>query len=279
MRVKITPIELKQLAPMSATISRLTQSVQDINSTMSEITRIIELDPALTANVLRWSNSAFYGARMPVESVQAAVIRLGMNNIIRLSISQSLSSVLKKPVPGYALAENQLWRHNAAAALAVETVGQAGGQNQHPAAFTAALLHDVGKIVLGQHLDLETLGELRRLVDRERMPCIEAERFLLETDHAVVGAALAGFWKFPDDMVAAIEGHHDPKAQDNVLLDLVMIANTLAKETGWGAGSEPPPPGMERVMQRRGLDAEALARIVEQVKEKMKKTEEEWKLS
>jgi putative nucleotidyltransferase with HDIG domain len=278
MRVKITPYELKQLAPMSLTISRLTKSMQDINSKMSEITRLIELDTALTANVLRWANSAYYGARMPIESVQAAVIRLGMNNIIRLSISHSLSTVLKKSVPGYALAENQLWRHNVAAALTVETIGQITNHTLHPAAFTAALLHDVGKIVLGQHLDAGTFQQLRNMVEDDHMSYVEAERTLLETDHAIVGAALAGYWKFPDELVYAIERHHDPEPQPDNLLDLVIIANTLAKEIGLGAGSEPIRPSVEKVMLRQGLNAESRAQLCDRVKEKMVKTEEEWNL-
>jgi len=73
MRVQIRPSELKTLAPMSATISRLTEALHDINTKMSEIARLIELDTGLTANVLRWANSAFYGARMPVDSITSRV--------------------------------------------------------------------------------------------------------------------------------------------------------------------------------------------------------------
>jgi putative nucleotidyltransferase with HDIG domain len=263
---------------MSATISRLTQALHDINTKMSEIARLIELDTGLTANVLRWANSAFYGARMPVESVQAAVIRLGMNNIVHLSIRHSLSTVMKKSVPGYALAENELWRHNVAAALTVETLGQSARQPLHPGAFTAALLHDVGKVVLGQHLSPEVYAQLRKLMEVEGLPCIEAERRLLETDHAVVGAALAGYWKFPADMVAAIEKHHDPEPKAEALLDLVIIANSVAKRIGLGAGSEPVSPAAEAVLLRWGLDPASVAALGERVKEKIAKTEDEWKI-
>jgi putative nucleotidyltransferase with HDIG domain len=278
MKIKIRPAELKNLAPMSTTISRLTKSMQDMNTKMSEITRLIELDTALTANVLRWANSAYYGARMPIESVQAAVIRLGMNNIIRLSIGNSLSSVMKKSVPGYDLAENELWRHNVAAAMTVETLGQINNQTLHPAAFTAALLHDVGKVILGQHLDPDMFVQLRQLVNEGGMTYIEAERSLLETDHAIVGAAVAGYWKFPDEMVYAIEKHHDPEPRAENLLDIVIIANAVAKKIGFGAGSEPMPRAYDAVLQRQGLLPESVVLLCERVKEKVLKIEEEWKL-
>jgi putative nucleotidyltransferase with HDIG domain len=278
MRVQIRPAELKYLAPMSATVSRLTQALHDINTKMSEIARLIELDTGLTANVLRWANSAYYGARLPVESVQAAVVRLGMNNIIHLSIRHSLSAVMKKSVPGYELAENELWRHNVAAALTVETLGQTLEQPLHPGAFTAALLHDVGKVILGQHLSPPLYGQLRKLMETEGLPCLEAERRLLETDHAVVGAALAGFWKFPDELVSAIEKHHEPEPQPDNLLDLVIIANTVAKRIGLSAGSEPVTPAAEAVLERWGLDPLSVAALGERVKEKIAKTEDEWKI-
>lgn len=278
MRVQIKPAELKYLAPMSATLSRLTQVLHDNNTKMSEVARLIELDSGLTANVLRWANSAFFGARMPAESVQAAVVRLGMNNIIQLSLRHSLSSVMKKSVPGYALAENELWRHNMAAALTVEVLGQTQGPPLHAGAFTAALLHDVGKVILGQHLSPAVYLQLRKLMEDEGLPCLEAERRLLETDHAVVGAALAGYWKFPAELVAAIEKHHDPEPKAEPLLDLVIIANSVAKRIGLGAGSEPVLPGAEAVLQRWGLNPEGVMTLGQAVQAKIAKTEEEWKM-
>ncbi|MEW6517583.1 MAG: HDOD domain-containing protein [candidate division FCPU426 bacterium] len=277
MRVKIHPSEIKTLVPMSATLSRLTNLMSDINAKTSDIARVIELDSVLTVNVLRWANSAFYGAHMPVESVRGAVIRLGMNNIIRLSIGSCLAGSMKQSVPGYRLAEQELWRHNVAAALTVESLGALTRRPVPPAAFTAALIHDIGKVVLGQHLQKEMFQQLQQLQQQEGLCYIEAERRLLETDHAEVGAAIAGYLKFPEELVKAIERHHDPAPREDSLLDAVIIANAAAKQIGFGSVCGTSLAGvLETAMRRYGLEQEQWDGLCETVKQRLAKVEEEW---
>lgn len=270
-KVKITPSDFKSLAPMPATVSRLTTLMYDVHASTSDITRLIELDAALTANVLRWANSAYFGARVKIASVKAAVVRMGVNNIIRLSVGDCLASTMKRPLPVYGLAENGLWRHNLAAALTAESLEQVTGMPSHPAAFTAALLHDVGKSILGMRLDAGDAVEIQRLI-AEGAASTDAERRLLDTDHAEVGAAMASYWKFPDELIQAIEKHHDLEADPDPLHDAVKTADAVAKQIE----SRPISEAYESILFRRGLTPDRIGALCAAVAETMRRIEEEW---
>jgi putative nucleotidyltransferase with HDIG domain len=243
----------------------------DMNAKTSDITRLIELDAALTANLLRWANSAYFGSRMKVASVRTAVVRMGMNNIIRLSLGDCLAASMRKSLPGYGLGESVLWHHNVAAALTVESLGQFIHHPLPPAAFTAALLHDVGKYILGPHLDEEGFLKMQKLT-AEGFSTTQAERFLLETDHAEVGAAMASYWKFPDDLVYAIEQHHDLNAKEDLLGDAVKIANAVAKQLE----SKPISESYETIMLRQGLTADKIGLLCGTVEAHLARIEKAW---
>jgi len=279
MKIKIKPSEIKYLAPMSASVSRLANMVLEPDATSGEIARVIELDGALTANVLRWANSAWYSARVPIQSVKAAVVRLGMNNILKLAVGSCLASPMKKSLPGYELVENELWRHNVAAALTVEHIGEFTNTAVHPAAFTGALIHDIGKLVLSRHLDRQIIGQIQELVKMENITYFEAERQILETDHAEVGAAISGYWKFPESLTRAIEKHHDPEPEPDNLLDMVIIANTVAKLIGVGLGNGQQNINInEEVILRQGLTLSELESLCSLVKDKLDEAVAQWRI-
>lgn len=276
MRIKITPADFKTLAPVSATLSRLTSLMRDLNTKTSDIVRVIELDAALTANVLRWANSAFFRSRLKIESLQAAVVRMGMNHIIRLAIGDCLSASLRQPQPGFDLGENGLWRHNMTAALTVEALAQFSEQTLPPVAFTAALLHDIGKFILGRHLEPGWYFRASAPFADEGPESLSAERDLLETDHAEVGAAMANYWKFPAELVHAIENHHRPSGPPDALLDVVMAANWIARMIGGGFAAGAPAGELGAIFRRLDVAAEDLPALFAAVRERMEKTESEW---
>lgn len=279
MKIKINPSEIRNLAPMSATVSQLAGVLNDPKYGVNEIVRLIELDGALTANVLRWSNSAFYRSRFEIETVKSAVMRLGINNIVKLSIGRSLAKPMKKKMPGYALVEEELWRHNVAAGLTIETIKQFTSIEVPPIAFTAALLHDIGKLILSRHLDIKIILDLRHQVETMHVPYYQVERELLETDHAEVGAAVAGYWKFPDDIIRVIKLHHTDQVEPFRLLDLVQLANYTAKKigaaTGYSDGIHEPD---QAILERLKLNGDKQKHIEEEVKKKLNTALEEFNL-
>ncbi len=234
----IKPSEIQTLAPMPISIAKLATMISSDNVDMAQIARVIELDQTLTANTLRLANSAWRYRREPIMTVKEAVIRIGAAQILKLVVSERVGNAMREACPGYELAENELWRHSVASALASERLGTHVSVAIPGAAFTASLLHDIGKLLLGRRLGHHALEEIRRIEESEGIPYVEAERRFLGTDHAKVGGEIARYWSFPEPLVQAIEHHHNPDANPGPLLDAVHISNVVAKLIGTALGTE-----------------------------------------
>ena len=271
----ILPSEVRELAPLPASIGKLCAIINRAETTIGEIARIIELDQALTANTLRIANSVWSGNRDSIASVRQAVVRLGTARILGLALARHMASYFKQPFDGYQLAEQELWRHSIAAAIAAENLSKFSSQRIPAEAFTAALMHDIGKLLLTRYIDSERLNQIRDLMQNENYTYIEAERKVLETDHTIIGAAIARHWQFPEELVVAIEHHHDPDPKPDVLMDAVHIANAIAKLVGVGLGSEEMNMRVSSgAVQRLGLKRNGLEVLCVMVKQEVTNAEE-----
>lgn len=230
--------EIDELVPMPISTVRLSSLMNNPDTSLSEIARVVELDQALTANVLRLANSALSGSRASIDTVKNAIVRIGTARILGLAIARQIAGEMSRPCAGYDLVEYELWRHSVAAALAADNLKRFTSGSVPAAAFTAALLHDIGKLLLSRHIDRKVLEQIREMINKERFTYLEAERKVLGTDHAEVGAAIARHWKFPEKLAVAIEKHHNVDEDPDPLLDAVHIANAVAKLIGVGLGSE-----------------------------------------
>jgi len=232
--------EIERIDPIPVSQPRLAQVLADPHSDLRDIVGIIEYDPALTANALKLANSAYYSRGNPVHTVREAVMMLGAGRILEQSVGRNFRSRLVQACPGYDLEEEELWHHSVAAALAADLLPQYAKTPIHPVAFTASLLHDIGKLILSRHLD-DQVKEAIRVVERARgIPYVEAERAVLGFDHAQVGGVVASRWRFPESLVSAISHHHQPPREEGTdnALHAVHIANAVAKMIGVGLGSE-----------------------------------------
>lgn len=232
--------EITQLAPIPVSLPRLAQVVADENADLTEIVSIIEFDPALTANALKMANSAFYSPGIPIHTVREAVMRLGAGRILQQSVGAEVKGRLEQSCPAYGLEERELWRHSVAAACAAEHVMKHARVRVHPVAFTASLLHDIGKLLISRHLDEGEREMIYTASKKEHVSYVEAERLVLGFDHAQVGGVIARRWNFPDMLVEAIARHHAPphENRENTALHAVHIGNAVAKMIGVGLGIE-----------------------------------------
>ena len=230
--------EIEDLHPMSPSVAQLASALAEEDVGLNEVVRLIELDGALTANVLRLANSAWSGSTEPIHTVQQAAVRVGANRILQLVVACELSGLMQEPCEGYELGEWELWRHSIATALAAELLSKMASEQVPGLTFTAALIHDIGKLLLTRYLVPEAVAGIRGLMESDGTLYIDAERQVLGTDHAEVGGEVARHWCFPDALVEAIERHHSPDDDPNPLLDAVHVANLVAKTIGMGLGTE-----------------------------------------
>lgn len=223
-----------ELAAMPASSARLLTLLEEPDTPVSDVLAVIEKDPGLTANLLKLCNSAYYGLRREVGSVREALVRLGNQTVITLAFAASMGRLLQVPVTAYRLPRGQLWRHTLAVGLLATRWLPAGPADVEPhRAFTAGVVHDIGKLLLDRPLR-DGLEQLPPSLDYEGL--LAAERQLLGFDHAQAGAALAESWNFPVDLVAVIAEHHGA-GSENRLAALITVADLLASQRGHDGGA------------------------------------------
>jgi putative nucleotidyltransferase with HDIG domain len=228
---------ITDLAPLPATAQRLMALLRGEDESLAKISALLESDQGLVASLLRRANSARYMAQ-PARNALEAVMRVGTVSVLDMVVQEHLRSLIT-PAPTYGLDENDLWLHGAAAQLAARAIRTERPHLMIPAgADTAALLHDIGKLIISRYLKVDA-RDVTAYAHEHGVTWTEAERCLIGFDHTIIGAAVAEHWKFPDDVALAIRHHHDAETtHDSRLLDTVMLANVVAKMVGAGLGAE-----------------------------------------
>lgn len=219
--------------------NRLVLLLNDPDARPDDISRVIQYDPALTANVLKAANSSYLGFTQPVTSISEATVRLGTNWVFQIAVSSLIYSNLKRPASGYGMSAEETWRHSMAVAIMAEALRDLLHMDGAATIFTAGLLHDIGKIPLGEFVR-EAFPAMQELVTAEGASFEEAEQAILGVDHAEIGALIAEHWRFPEAIADCIRRHHDPEKAPVIVpaLDLVHAADALCIMEGLGLGRD-----------------------------------------
>jgi putative nucleotidyltransferase with HDIG domain len=225
---------VKLIPPVAA---RVFQLLQDPDISMAELTGAIQHEPGLTTNLLRLANSSFFSWSRKIGSVQEAILRLGTDTVFQLVVTSLVAPVARRAVKGYGLPAGELWRHSVAVAIGTGELATALHLNPSDFMFTASLLHDIGKIVLGTFVDVDATP-ITALAFREKVPFQEAEKRVLGIDHAEVGAVLLESWNLPPEIILVVRWHHQPDRFSGATLagDLVHAADALCMMGGIGTG-------------------------------------------
>ncbi len=265
MRLDEISSRIKSFPGMPGAAVKLLALMDDPDVNVQEIESILRLDPGLTANLLRLANSAYFGIPSKVGSVRQAVMMLGFKRLLQMVVAACASSIMDRGVPGYDLQAGELWRHAIAVSVAAEGLVRELKIKAAEEIFTAALLHDIGKILLGQFVQ-EDLGKIE-LAMAEGLSFEIAEAVVLGVDHAQVGAQVLTRWSFPPDIVHAVRWHHAPDKAErpHTILDVVHAANMLCLMIGIGVGRD----GLNYepsadVTRRLGLETAHLEKVASQ---------------
>ena len=141
--------KVKSFPTMPGAGAKMLALLEEPDTTISEIEDVLRYDPGLTANVLKLANSAYFGVPSKIGSLKQAVILLGLKRLMQLVVASCVSAIMDKSVPGYDLPAGDMWRHSIAVSLAAEALVKNKKKIKTEDFFTPALLHDVGKLVLG----------------------------------------------------------------------------------------------------------------------------------
>ncbi len=231
--------QLGSISAMPVVVGKLRKLLSDPDVEFRKLSEVLKYDPGMTTNILRLANSAYFGFRTQVNTITQAISRLGLRRMSELVMTAAIGPLMQKPLKGYDLPAGGFWRHSIAVAIATEYLADQIHIQVPEDAFTAGLLHDIGKMVLGTFIEVDTVP-IMKLVDEKKIPFDEAEREILGIDHAEVGSLLLKKWNLPESLVNVIRWHHAPhlSEENSVVLNLVHIADSISLMSGIGTGQD-----------------------------------------
>jgi putative nucleotidyltransferase with HDIG domain len=260
---------IQTVPSLPSVVIKLRQYLNEPEVNFDALARMIEYDPGLTANVLQLSNSAYFGWSRSIRTVKESIVRLGTNRIFQMVLCMSVAPLVRKPIKGYDLDSEGLWRHSIATAICAELVANEFELACRGEAFTAGLLHDMGKIVLGTFVDIDD-EPIKEIMASDNLSFNEAEQMVLGIDHAEVAAALLAAWNLPEEVSDAVRWHHQPsRAAENrrELAELIHVSDLLCLDLGFGGGTDAGGHRRDQsATERLGLGTTYAERIGEQVK-------------
>ena len=271
----------KNLKPVTSVSEKLLEIIYDPSSSLNDIVNIIKFDQGMTANCLKICNSSYFGFSAPVTSIKQAVAYLGADRVACLVMMGSNAENFKAAQGGYDLSQGELWRYSVSSALLAQDLAEKRQMNNISMIFTAALLKDIGKVILHQYVK-ESFDAIIREVKDNGLTFIEAEERVIGIDHAELGARIAEGWNFSAAMIDIIKYHHSPQqaSPDDLTVPVVYLADSICMMMGIGVGSD----GLayrhhQNVMERLAFSEVDLQLAIAGFWEKLKGVEEMVKLS
>jgi putative nucleotidyltransferase with HDIG domain len=223
-----------KLPVFEGTAQRLQQVLAAPPDTAEPLVNLLGSDPAIASAVLRLANSSFFGGLAQVKTIHQALVRLGMEQVLRLALVVSQQRAYRVSANELQPIVAALWRHTLATALGCQWLAQRlGGGVPVSEAFLAGLVHDIGKLLVVRVID-----DLRK-ARADFRPAAKLVAEMLDSLHARCGATLARGWNLPEVYVRVIEHHHDAEfPPDDRLLAIVRLVDQAANRLGFGMVAE-----------------------------------------
>jgi HD-like signal output (HDOD) protein len=204
-RLTILDHYIRQLPPFPATVNKVMEICRDVNTSPTDLTKVISLDPVLTGKVMQLVNSAYFGLSREIISPVRAVVMLGMNTVKNLVLGATVMSAFGASKNFRALNMDMFWKHSLGVGVIAKLIAQKRNINKKllEGYFIAGLLHDIGKIPLNSRFSDEYLNILG-IPEKKSQPLFVSEKQLLGIDHAYVGNLIAKKWQLGDEILFTV---------------------------------------------------------------------------
>lgn len=226
------------LTPIPPVAAQIMALAEDENSSMSDISDLIIHDPSITASLLKICNSAYFGLARKVESVRDAITLLGLDQIVELVLLNTTAENFKDEPDGYGLGEGELWHHAVLSAHVAKVLAENYGvANKKHLIFTAALLKDIGKLIMGRYVAF-SYEKINILVESKGYSFNEAEKKVIGMNHEELGGVVGQKWRFGKKLIYIIRNHHmsEEASRNDVETALVYLADIVCMMMGFGTG-------------------------------------------
>jgi putative nucleotidyltransferase with HDIG domain len=275
--------KFKDLPTLPDVVARVMQIVSNPLTTAEDLNQVISMDQALTFKVLRLANSAYYGFPKEITNITQSVTILGFNTIRNLALSVSVHKMLFADREKGLFSYREFWKHGVAVGVCARILARRVGYKSEENAFTAGLLHDIGKSLLDK-VDHEGFMQAIEKSRESSRPLWDTERELFGLDHAALGGRLAEIWNLPQELRHAISMQHEPAeglaTVADPLVAAVHAANQLCRQRGLGDDGDYGPTAINgAVAHLLRLDEHSLVEINAELDARLKEAEEFLKFS
>lgn len=223
--------EIKQamdrLKPIPQVALKVLRLIDQNSYAIETIAEEIRQDQVISARTLQLANSAMFAVKRAIDTLDHAIVFLGQDLLVKLVITAAVQSYYEQSAMGYALCKGGIYHHAIGCAQVAEALARKSRRVEPGRAYTAGLLHDIGKVVLDQYVT-EAYPLFYRQVIEKMENTVDTEKRFIGIDHTEVGFMLARQWSFPPALVNTIRHHHHPeKAGEHSDLTLIVYLADL----------------------------------------------------
>lgn len=269
--------KVTSLASFPDVVIRINELLNDDVSTADDIGKIIQVDPALTATILRVANTPMYNVSGGIDTVERALTVIGLNNVRDIAFGVS-AALTFKGISNRLITVEDFWRHSLYCALSANYIAKQLPNAAQTSPFTCGLLHDIGQLVMfNQCPELSRQALIKALDDYDGLEVYQSENLVFGYDHAEVGGALAEAWGLPPSIVDAIRYHHQPmqntkngedaEEENSDIVALIHLANCAAVIAEMeGSSLEDGPEIQESILEKLNITEKIIIEAGEQAR-------------
>lgn len=269
------------LASIGELVNKILNTIRNPATSAGELKELIEVDPPLCAKVLMRANSAYYGFKREISSIQDAIVFIGYNSVKELCLSMKVGRVFESEKSLFFYSRKALWTHSLATAICAKLLYRRELGERGDGIYSAALLHDIGVMVEEQF----AFEDFKRAVkiSAGKSDFLSAEKKVFGFGHPEVAERLAVQWNLPEWMGIAIGRHHNPELSMSLEGGVKLAANAVfasdiaCRMNGLGWEAPPSPCEIDRwhaCIETLGVKPKAMDIIVGDVKEELQRLKE-----
>ena len=238
---------VEDLPTLPRIVLKITELVNNPKSSAKDLAGVVTDDQVLTARLLKFVNSSFYGFPQNISTVTDAIVLLGFDAIRNLLLTTSMFDLFSNKNKENELRREKMWDHSLGCAVAAKVIGDHMRYDDPEELFVSGLLHDIGKIVEMLFLP-DDFARVVSMVENKNILMVEAEDHVLGYTHADVGRLLAERWNLPSKLVNVIAYHHQPGLAGRFSQEaaIVHLADILCRAMNMGSGGDNKIPPLDK---------------------------------
>lgn len=275
----VAAAEQAEISSMGVVVNRMVEVIKSPKSSAMELKALIELDPALSAIILRRANSAYYGMKRTLTNILDAIVCLGFDTVKELALSQKVSQMFKKDEVVHGFSRKLLWIHSLGVALTGKLIFRREFRMRGDDIFTAGILHDLGILIVDQFLR-QNYHPVLEQVDKNKQNLRDAEMSILGFSHEELGLRLMKGWSLPEDFCRVIRYAEQPELAggDDIRLAKTLYISNIAcqnRQLGYIENPQASRNLYQECLAELDLSEPAIKVIMDDVKQEIIKMKEE----